>query len=37
MDAVRVFPPGSPELAQGIPMFPAIAIGDAPKPGAKKP
>lgn len=30
MDAVRAFPPGSPELAQGLPMFPAIAIGDAP-------
>jgi biopolymer transport protein ExbD len=37
MDTVRVFPPGSPELTQGIPMFPAIAIGDAPKPGVKKP
>lgn len=35
MDAVRVFPAGSKEFAQGIPMFPAIAIGDAPKPGAK--
>jgi biopolymer transport protein ExbD len=35
MDTVRVFPPGSAELTQGIPMFPAIAIGDAPKPGAK--
>lgn len=31
MDTVRVFPPGSAELTQGIPMFPAIAIGDAPK------
>jgi len=30
MDAVRVFPPGSAELTQGIPMFPSIAIGDAP-------
>jgi biopolymer transport protein ExbD len=33
MDTVRVFPPGSAELTQGIPMFPAIAIGDAPKAG----
>lgn len=31
MDTVRVFPPGSAELTQGIPMFPAIAIGDAPR------
>jgi len=31
MDTVRVFPPGSAELTQGLPMFPAIAIGDAPK------
>jgi biopolymer transport protein ExbD len=31
MDTVRVFPPGSAELTQGIPMFPSIAIGDAPK------
>ena len=31
MDTVRVFPPGSAELTQGTPMFPAIAIGDAPK------
>lgn len=31
MDTVRVFPPGSAELAQGIPLFPSIAIGDAPK------
>jgi len=30
MDTVRVFPPGSAELTQGIPMFPAVAIGDAP-------
>ncbi len=30
MDAVRAFPPGSAELTQGLPMFPAIAIGDAP-------
>ena len=30
MDVVRVFPPGSAELTQGIPMFPSIAIGDAP-------
>ncbi len=30
MDVVRVFPPGSAELAAGVPMFPAIAIGDAP-------
>lgn len=30
MDVVRVFPPGSAELTQGVPMFPAIAIGDAP-------
>ena len=36
MDTARVFPAGTPELQQGIPMFPAIAIGDAPKPGAKK-
>ena len=34
MDTVRVFPPGSAELTQGIPMFPAIAIGDAPKAAA---
>jgi biopolymer transport protein ExbD len=34
MDAVRVFPPGSAELTQGIPMFPSIAIGDAPGAGA---
>ena len=33
MDTVRVFPPGSTELAQGIPLFPSIAIGDAPKMG----
>lgn len=31
MDAVRIFPPGSAELTQGLPMFPGIAIGDAPK------
>ena len=37
MDAVRVFPPGSAELTQGIPMFPSIAIGDAPKPAAAAP
>lgn len=30
MDAVRAFPAGSAELTQGMPMFPAIAIGDAP-------
>jgi biopolymer transport protein ExbD len=30
MDTVRAFPAGSAELTQGIPMFPAIAIGDAP-------
>jgi biopolymer transport protein ExbD len=30
MDAVRAFPAGSAELTQGIPMFPVIAIGDAP-------
>jgi biopolymer transport protein ExbD len=30
MDAVRAFPAGSAELTQGVPMFPAIAIGDAP-------
>ena len=30
MDAVRAFPAGSDERAQGLPMFPAIAIGDAP-------
>jgi biopolymer transport protein ExbD len=34
MDTVRVFPPGSAELTQGIPMFPSIAIGDAPRAGA---
>lgn len=37
MDAVRVFPPGSAELTQGIPMFPSIAIGDAPKLAAAAP
>lgn len=31
MDAARAFPPGSAELTQGIPMFPSIAIGDAPR------
>jgi len=31
MDAVRVFPAGSAELTAGIPMFPSVAIGDAPK------
>jgi hypothetical protein len=31
MDAVRVFPAGSAELTQGMPMFPSVAIGDAPK------
>jgi biopolymer transport protein ExbD len=36
MDAARVFPAGTEPAAQGLPMFPAIAIGDAPKPGAKK-
>jgi len=30
MDAARAFPPGSAELTAGAPMFPAIAIGDAP-------
>jgi len=30
MDTVRVFPEGSTERTQGIPMFPSIAIGDAP-------
>ena len=30
MDAVRAFPAGSAEFTQGVPMFPAIAIGDAP-------
>jgi biopolymer transport protein ExbD len=30
MDTVRVFPEGSAELTQGIPMFPSISIGDAP-------
>jgi biopolymer transport protein ExbD len=30
MDAVRAFPAGSAELTQGVPMFPVIAIGDAP-------
>ena len=34
MDTVRAFPPGSAELTQGIPMFPNIAIGDAPLAGA---
>ena len=34
MDAVRVFPAGSAELTQGIPMFPSVAIGDAPRPAA---
>lgn len=37
MDTVRVFPPGSAELTQGIPMFPSIAIGDAPKLAAAPP
>jgi biopolymer transport protein ExbD len=37
MDTVRVFPPGSAELTQGLPMFPAIAIGDAPKLAAAAP
>ena len=31
MDAVRAFPAGSAELTQGLPMFPSVAIGDAPK------
>ncbi len=31
MDAVRVFPAGSAELTQGTPMFPSVAIGDAPR------
>ena len=31
MDAVRAFPAGSAELTSGTPMFPSIAIGDAPK------
>ena len=33
MDTARLFPEGSSELAQGIPMWPNIAIGDAPKMG----
>ncbi|MGH8481137.1 MAG: ExbD/TolR family protein [Nevskiaceae bacterium] len=37
MDAARVFPPGSAELAGGIPMFPSIAIGDAPPATAPAP
>jgi biopolymer transport protein ExbD len=34
MDTVRAFPAGTAELTQGIPMFPNIAIGDAPLAGA---
>ena len=30
MDAARAFPAGSAEFTAGLPMFPAIAIGDAP-------
>lgn len=37
MDAARVFPAGSVELAAGIPMFPSIAIGDAPPLAAAPP
>lgn len=37
MDTVRAFPPGSAELTQGSPMFPLIAIGDAPKLAAAPP
>lgn len=35
MDTARVFPAGSDEAARGLPLFPAIAIGDAPRPGAR--
>jgi biopolymer transport protein ExbD len=37
MDAVRLFPPGSAELTQGLPMFPAISIGDALKSAPRAP
>jgi biopolymer transport protein ExbD len=30
MDTARVFPAGTEEAERGLPMFPAIAIGDAP-------
>ena len=32
MDVARVFPAGTDERKQGIPLFPSIAIGDAPRP-----
>lgn len=34
MDAARVFPAGSAEAKRGVPMFPLVAIGDAPKAAA---
>jgi biopolymer transport protein ExbD len=37
MDAARVFPEGTEELRRGIPLFPNIAIGDAPQAGSPAP
>lgn len=37
MDATRVFPAGSVEAKAGVPMFPVIAIGDAPTLAAAPP